>query len=168
MSLNFNFLKNGVQSLLTLPFGKPVQSLETLHSEVRLEVKMSTQTQSPAKTDFSIHPATLLGHVSLTVANLENQITFYQQVLGFKLHWREGNKAGLGAGGAEVEWNICLQDHREEFPQRRKILPFYGFGNALLCQERAVEGEEKRHVGPVADQGNRERDGGVRTILVVR
>ncbi len=35
MSLNFNSLKNGVQSLLTLPFGKPVQSLETLDS-VRL------------------------------------------------------------------------------------------------------------------------------------
>ncbi len=32
MSLNFNSLKNGVQSLLTLPFGKPVQSLGTLDS----------------------------------------------------------------------------------------------------------------------------------------
>jgi len=63
---------------------------------------MSTQTQSYVKTDFSIHSATLIGHVSLTVANLENQITFYQQALGFKLHWREGNKAGLGAGGADL------------------------------------------------------------------
>ena len=32
MSLNFNLLKNGVQSLLTLPFTKPVQSLGTLDS----------------------------------------------------------------------------------------------------------------------------------------
>ena len=62
---------------------------------------MSTQNQT-AKTEFSIHPATLMGHVSLTVANLENQITFYTQALGFKLHWREGNKAGLGAGGADL------------------------------------------------------------------
>ncbi len=38
----------------------------------------------------------------LTVANLENQILFYTQVLGFKLHWREGNRAGLGAGGADL------------------------------------------------------------------
>ena len=37
--------------------------------------------------------------VSLRVASLENQLTFYQQVLGFQLHWREGNNAGLGAGG---------------------------------------------------------------------
>jgi catechol 2,3-dioxygenase len=60
------------------------------------------QLQTSDKTEFSIHPATLIGHVSLTVANLENQIAFYQQVLGFQLHWREGNKAGLGAGGADL------------------------------------------------------------------
>jgi catechol 2,3-dioxygenase len=63
---------------------------------------MTTQTNTPAQTEFSIHPATLMGHVSLTVASLENQILFYQQVLGFKLHWREGNKAGLGAGNADL------------------------------------------------------------------
>ncbi|MDO8755360.1 MAG: VOC family protein [Anaerolineales bacterium] len=63
---------------------------------------MTLQTNSPAQTDFSIHPATRLGHVSLTVANLENQIEFYQKVLGFHLHWREGNKAGLGASGADL------------------------------------------------------------------
>jgi catechol 2,3-dioxygenase len=61
---------------------------------------MSTKTNTLIQTGFSIHPATQLGHVSLTVANLENQILFYQQALGFKLHWREGNKAGLGARGA--------------------------------------------------------------------
>src|SRR5215207_205900 len=58
------------------------------------------QTKTAAKTEFSIHPATLIGHVSLQVANLENQLAFYQQALGFQLHWREGNKAGLGAGSA--------------------------------------------------------------------
>jgi catechol 2,3-dioxygenase len=60
------------------------------------------QLQTADKIEFSIHPATLIGHVSLTVANLENQIAFYQQVLGFQLHWREGNKAGLGAGGPDL------------------------------------------------------------------
>ena len=63
---------------------------------------MNTLSNSETKTEFSIHPATLIGHVSLTVANLENQIAFYQQVLGFQLHWREGNKVGLGAGGADL------------------------------------------------------------------
>jgi catechol 2,3-dioxygenase len=62
---------------------------------------MNTQNQT-IKTDFSIHPATRMGHVSLAVANLENQITFYTQVLGFQLRWKENNKAGLGAGGADL------------------------------------------------------------------
>ncbi len=60
------------------------------------------QTQTENKTEFSIHPATLMGYVSLKVANLENQIAFYTKALGFQLHWREGNKAGLGAGGADL------------------------------------------------------------------
>ena len=60
------------------------------------------QTQTVEKTEFSIHPATKIGYVSLRVAVLENQIAFYQQVLGFQLHWRDGNRAGLGAGGADL------------------------------------------------------------------
>ena len=63
---------------------------------------MTTQTNTSAQTEFSIHPATRMGHVSLTVASLQNQIEFYQKVLGFHLHWREGNRAGLGAGGADL------------------------------------------------------------------
>jgi catechol 2,3-dioxygenase len=63
---------------------------------------MNAFSNSETKTEFSIHPATLIGHVSLRVANLENQIAFYEQVLGFQLHWREGNKAGLGAGGPDL------------------------------------------------------------------
>lgn len=60
------------------------------------------QTQTANRTEFSIHPATLMGHVSLTVANLENQIAFYTRVLGFKLHWQEGDRAGLGTGEREL------------------------------------------------------------------
>lgn len=70
---------------------------------------MSVYPNSETKAEFSIHPATLMGHVSLTVASLENQIAFYTQALGFQVHWREGNKAGLGAprgdlttGGADL------------------------------------------------------------------
>jgi catechol 2,3-dioxygenase len=64
--------------------------------------KEMNQTQTADKTEFSIHPATTIGGVSLRVANLENQLTFYQQALGFQLHWREGNQAGLGAGGTDL------------------------------------------------------------------
>jgi len=54
------------------------------------------------KSEFSIHPETKIGHISLRVANLDSQIEFYQKAMGFKLHWRDGTKAGLGSGGADL------------------------------------------------------------------
>ena len=63
---------------------------------------MSALPNSETKTEFSIQPATKIGSVSLTVANLENQIAFYQQALGFKLHSRDGNQAILGSGEREL------------------------------------------------------------------
>lgn len=52
--------------------------------------------------DFRIDPATRPGHVHLTVADLERQLAFYQQVIGLKLHWRRNGSAGLGAGGDDL------------------------------------------------------------------
>jgi catechol 2,3-dioxygenase len=63
---------------------------------------MSVLPNQETKTEFSIHPKTLMGAISLRVANLENQLKFYQQAMGFQLHWREGNKAGLGSGGKDL------------------------------------------------------------------
>ena len=60
------------------------------------------QTQTDTRTQFSIHPATRIGEVSLTVANLERQIAFYQQVLGFELQARTGDTARLGSGAATL------------------------------------------------------------------
>lgn len=60
------------------------------------------QPQTEDKTEFSIHPATKVGPVSLIVDSLDSQIAFYQQVLGFRLHQREGNKAVLGTGEKEL------------------------------------------------------------------
>lgn len=59
-------------------------------------------TQLQTKPEFSIHPAAKVGHVSLTVANLDNQISFYQQALGFNLRWRAGEQASLGTSGREL------------------------------------------------------------------
>ena len=50
----------------------------------------------------SIHPATRLGTVSLTVSNLDAQVEFYRTLLGFLLHWRKDNRAGLGAGREDL------------------------------------------------------------------
>jgi len=91
---------------------------------------MNTLPSTNSKTEFSIHPATLIGHVSLKVANLENQITFYQQVLGFVLHWREGNTAALGAGGADL---LILTEY-PTFKRYRRVTGLYHF--AILFPNR--------------------------------
>jgi catechol 2,3-dioxygenase len=74
---------------------------------------MNSLPNSETKTEFSIHPATRIGTVYLRVADLENQINFYRQMLGFQLHWLDENKAGLGAGGADLL-------HLTEEPNLRK------------------------------------------------
>ncbi len=54
------------------------------------------------ETRKSIHPATLIGKVALTVANLDSQIEFYTKMLGFTLHRKEGARAALGAGAEDL------------------------------------------------------------------
>jgi len=91
---------------------------------------MTTQTSSITQTEFSIHPATKIGHVSLRVASLENQILFYEKALGFKLHWREGNKAGLGAGGRD----LLLLTEETNLKRYRGVTGMYHF--AVLFPNR--------------------------------
>ena len=63
---------------------------------------MTVQAKLLPKTEFSIHPATRPGHVSLTVADLDRQVEFYRGVIGLKLHWREDAAAGLGVGNDDL------------------------------------------------------------------
>src|SRR5438105_15017703 len=49
---------------------------------------------------MTIHPATRIGHVHLTVADLERSLRFYRDVLGFEVTTRYGSNAVfLSAGG---------------------------------------------------------------------
>src|SRR5947208_16684219 len=59
-------------------------------------ITMTAQAQTEQQ--FVIHPATTLGYVHLTTADLERQIAFYQSVLGLKVHARTDGTAPLGAG----------------------------------------------------------------------
>jgi catechol 2,3-dioxygenase len=50
----------------------------------------------------SLHPATQMGSVCLSVAHLDRQAEFFRETLGFRLHWMKEGRAGLGAGGADL------------------------------------------------------------------
>ncbi len=88
------------------------------------------ETQTKDKTDFSIHPATKVGPVSLKVANLENQIAFYQGTLGFQLQRREGREAILGIGNREL---LHLME-QPGFKRYRGVTGLYHF--AVLFPDR--------------------------------
>jgi catechol 2,3-dioxygenase len=64
---------------------------------------MST-VETPAETSAVAQlPETLrLGPVHLTVSDLDRSIGFYERSLGLRLHRRDGDIAGLGAGGEEL------------------------------------------------------------------
>ncbi|HTP60044.1 MAG TPA: VOC family protein [Spirochaetia bacterium] len=77
--------------------------------------------------------ATRMGTVSLTVADLDRQVEFYRTLLGFTLHWRRDNRAGLGAGREDLLELVALpgaQRHPQTtglyhfavlFPDRREL-----------------------------------------------
>lgn len=78
----------------------------------------------------TIHPDTRLGYVHLTVTNLERALTFYRQVLGFKLHRRDGAAAFLGAGGSDL---VALTENTKA-QQTRGTTGLYHF--AILVASR--------------------------------
>ena len=66
---------------------------------------MSAISHMKSKTTFSIHPATGIASVSMTVADLDKQVDYYHRALGFTLQWRDGNRAGLGE---PMNGNCCI------------------------------------------------------------
>src|SRR5512140_3829981 len=63
---------------------------------------LATKTKSIPTTETSIHPQTRPGSVSLTVADLDRQVEFYQKVIGLQLLERDRASARLGAGDREL------------------------------------------------------------------
>lgn len=59
-------------------------------------------TPQPRESQNAIPPQTRMGNVHLTVADLERQVQFYQDVIGLQLHWREGDEAGMGVGNEDL------------------------------------------------------------------
>jgi len=90
----------------------------------------TNQVQTESKVEFSIHPATRIGHVALSVVQLEPQVTFYQQVIGLGVNWRRGKQAGLGSGGKDI---VQLTE-QPGFKRYRGVTGLYHF--AILFPNR--------------------------------
>jgi catechol 2,3-dioxygenase len=81
----------------------------------------------------SIHAATTMGAVSLTVRDLARSLEFYQHNLGFKLHHQEEKQAYLGAGGADL---LILNENPAARPLQRGQTGLYHF--AVLTPSRVA------------------------------
>lgn len=90
--------------------------------------------------NFSIHPATTIGYVHLTVANLDRSLRFYQENLGFQLHRRDDDTAYLGAGGPDL---LVLTEQ----PGARPISGVTGLYHfAILTPSRLALAQSLRHL----------------------
>jgi catechol 2,3-dioxygenase len=57
-------------------------------------------TNNNPKTPLAIHPQTTIGHIHLTVADLERSLAFYRDLLGFEVTmWYGDSAVFLSAGG---------------------------------------------------------------------
>jgi catechol 2,3-dioxygenase len=91
---------------------------------------MKTSLHTPAESSQSIHPDTRIGAVHLYVADLDRQLRFYQEVLGLRLHWQDGETAGLGAGGPD----LLRLSPRPNFKRYHRVTGLYHF--AILFPDR--------------------------------
>lgn len=101
---------------------------------------MTSPTQPPSA---SIHPATTVGLLSLTVSDLARSLAFYTRALGFEVLKSESSAATLGAAGTPL---LLLAEHpgAREWPRdRHGYTGLYHF--AILLPTRLDLGRWLRH-----------------------
>ncbi len=99
---------------------------------------MTAEQQQASAT--SIDPATHVGLVALTVANLERSLAFYTDAIGFALLQRDEGEATLGVAGTPL---LQLTELAGASPAPRRATGLYHF--AILVPTRADLGRWLRH-----------------------
>jgi catechol 2,3-dioxygenase len=99
--------------------------------------------QQPSQSTVSIHPATDVGLLSLTVADLERSLAFYTDLLGFEVLQRDGEGAILGAAGTPL---LLLTEHVGAQPWPNDRYGYTGLYHfAILLPTRVDLGRWLRH-----------------------
>jgi len=91
--------------------------------------------------NFHSKPNTFVRQVNLKVTNLERSLTFYQEVIGFKILDQTATKADLTADGKTVLLTIEQPEHVK--PKQKNTTGMYHF--ALLLPERSDLASIVRH-----------------------
>ena len=65
-------------------------------------IKTGFRTKNGWGGQLSIHPETIIGQVQLKVKDLDQEVAFYQRVVGLQLNWRRSESAGLGSGQKDL------------------------------------------------------------------
>ena len=91
--------------------------------------------------NFHREPITFVGQVNLKVENLERSLTFYQEIIGFKLLEQTDKTANLTADGKTVLLSIEQPDN--VIPKQQRTIGLYHF--ALLLPKRSDLGKILKH-----------------------
>src|SRR5574342_462439 len=95
-----------------------------------------------ANMNFHKPPVTFVGQVNLKVQDLQRALSFYKEVIGFKVYEQTEKSAKLTADGKTVL--LSIEQPEDVIPKQGRTAGLYHF--ALLLPDRADLGRVLKHL----------------------